>query len=200
MSVLYLRLFYTEEFLGWNSEEWPVYMFHSALWVITPALCLLGIRHYFPTSKRTLSYQRIITGCGVCIPLCIFLFFSAGRVTVAPLPAGINEMNNFGCCSQGLVFPQTKAVDLIQWYETKKVGFVDVLTEEYADKNHETRWALTPSVLQHVGRKSSKGDDFGKNAKYHMSVAEKLWNFAFERLDATILREEHAGATVTGHE
>lgn len=26
---LYLRLFYTEQFLGWNSEEWPTYLFYS---------------------------------------------------------------------------------------------------------------------------------------------------------------------------
>lgn len=130
--------------------------------------------------------------CGICIPLCILLFFAAGRITVAPLPTGINQMNNFGCCSQGLVFSHNKALDLIEWYETKKVGFVDMLTEEYADIHDKTRWALTPSVLQHVGRKSSKGDDFGKNAKYHMSVAEKIWNFGFEKMDAKRLREEHA--------
>jgi len=118
---------------------------------------------------------------------------------MVPLPHGINEMNNFGCCSQGLVFPHDKALDLIQWYETKKVGFVDVLTEDYADQNHETRWALTPSVLQHVGRKSSKGDDFGKNAKYHMSVAEKIWNFGFEKMDAKRLRDEHARVGETSH-
>ncbi|KAI9872768.1 MAG: hypothetical protein M1830_001211 [Pleopsidium flavum] len=192
-EFLYLRLFYTEEFLGWNSEEWPNYIFYSALWVFTPALCLLWTRHYFPMMKRPLSNQRIMTGCGLCIPLCILLFFAAGRVTVAPLPPGVNEMNNFGCCSQGFVFPHSKASDLIRWYESKKIGFVDMLTEEYADANHETRWAITPSVLQHVGRKSSKGDDFGKSSKYHMSVAEKLWNFEFERGDAESLREEEHG-------
>ena len=112
-----------------------------------------------------------------------------------PLPPGINDMPQFGCCSQSLVFPQSRAVDLIDWYGSKKVGFVDVLTEEMADKYHEIRWALTPSVVQHIGRKSSKGDDFGKDSKYHMSVAEKLWNFAFERNDAESLREEHVRHT-----
>lgn len=66
-----------------------------------------------------------------------------------------------------------------------------MLTEEYADERGETRWAITPPVIQHVGRKSSKGDDFGKNSKYHMSVAEKLWNFEFEKYDAESLRREH---------
>lgn len=82
--------------------------------------------------------------------------------------------------------------DLIDWYETKKIGFVDMLTEEYADRHGELRLALTPSVIQHIGRKSSKGDDFGAGSKYHKSVAEKLWNFAFEQSSATDLREEHS--------
>lgn len=109
-----------------------------------------------------------------------------------PLPAGVNEMDKFGCCSQGLVFPRDKVLDLIDWYEIKKIGFVDMLTEEYADQHDELRWALTPSVIQHIGRKSSKGDDFGAASKYHLAVAEKLWNFAFEQNSATDLREEHS--------
>jgi hypothetical protein len=78
---------------------------------------------------------------------------------------------------------------LLQWYADKKIGFVDMLTEELADKENELRWALTPSPMQHIGRKSSKGDDFGKNSKYHMSVAEKMWNFAFELNDPTALEK-----------
>jgi hypothetical protein len=108
-----------------------------------------------------------------------------------PLPVGVNEMPQFGCCSQSLVFPQSRAGDLIEWYESKKIGFVDTLTEEMADRNHELRWALTPSVMQHIGRKSSKEDDFEKDSKHHMIVAEKLWNFAFELNTAERLREEH---------
>lgn len=84
-----------------------------------------------------------------------------------------------------------------------------MLTEEFADRRNadgggggggdggelgqkqekeELRWALTPSVMQ---RKSSKGDDFGKGAKYQRSVAEKLWSFEFEGNDKGRLRGEH---------
>ena len=196
-SVLYLRLFYTEEFLGWNKEEWPSYVISSALWAITPAAFFAAARFYFPSLKRLLSNRIILSICGVCIPLLIGLFFAAGKVTMLPLPAGVNEMNKYGCCSQGLVFPRGKVQDLIDWYETKKIGFVDTLLEEYADQHDELRWALTPSVIQHIGRKSSKGDDFGAGSKYHITVAEKLWNFAFEQNSATVLREEHSRAVNT---
>ncbi|MCJ1462620.1 hypothetical protein MMC07_001222 [Pseudocyphellaria aurata] len=193
-DFLYLRLFYTEEFLGWNREYWPSYVFWSTMWTIGPAVVFAGARFYFPPLKQLLSNRVILSMCGICIPLLIGLFFATGKVTMLPLPAGINEMNNYGCCSQGLVFPRDKVLDLIDWYEMKNVGFVDRLTEEYADQHGELRWALTPSVIQHVGRKSSKGDDFGVDSKYHRSVAEKLWNFAFEQNSATDLRTEHSRA------
>ncbi|KAJ9649471.1 hypothetical protein H2199_000246 [Coniosporium tulheliwenetii] len=193
LDFLYLRLFYTEEFLGWNSEEWPTYLFYSVLTVSISAAILLSIRRIRPTKMATaaLTNRNILIICGICIPAYILLFFAAGRATVLPLPHGLNEMNKFGCCSQGFVFPRSRAQDLIEYYTSRHVGFVDMLTEEYADERGETRWAITPPVIQHVGRKSSKGDDFGKNSKYHMSVAEKLWNFEFEKYDAESLRREH---------
>lgn len=196
--VLYLRLFYTEEFLGWNSEDWPSYLTWSVFFVTVPAATLALVRPYSLVLKKLLSNRVILGFCGICLPPLIALFFAAGKVTVLPLPTGVNEMSNHGCCSQGLVFPREKAMTLVQWFEMKKIGFVDVLTEEYADQHGELRWALTPSVIQHIGRKSSKLDDFGPSSKYQMSVAEKIWNFAFERNNAADLRREHIDATQKG--
>ncbi|KAL2221396.1 hypothetical protein M432DRAFT_543321 [Thermoascus aurantiacus ATCC 26904] len=189
---LYLRLFYTEEFLGWNTEEWPIYLFCSAAVIATVAVLLLGTRHYLPPTRRFLANETILLFCGVCTPLLIALFFAAGRVTMLPIPAGVHDMPRFGCCSQGLVFPRSRVPDLVAWFESRRIGYVDTLTEEYADRNGEIRWALTPSVLQHVGRKSSKADDFTTRPdRYHLSVAERLWNFAFETNDAAALHLEH---------
>ena len=47
--------------------------------------------------------------------------------------------------------------------------------------------------MQHVGRKSSKVDDYGAMSKYGMSVAEKIWSFGFEGYDEGVLRREHEG-------
>ncbi|KAL1304364.1 hypothetical protein AAFC00_003367 [Neodothiora populina] len=193
-DFLYLRLFYTEEFLGWNSEHWRIYLSWSLLTMTVLVTSLSLVRCIFPAGRKVLSQQVPYIICGVCLPLSILLFFAAGKVTVLPLPIGINEMNNYGCCSQGLVFSRSKAEELSAWFETKKIGFVDMLTEEYADQYDELRWALTPSVVQHIGRKSSKGDDFGSAAKHHRSVAEKLWNFAFENNNAAVLKQEHLHA------
>lgn len=101
-------------------------------------------------------------------------------------------MPKYGCCSQGFVFPQSRVPDLVAWYESKRLGYVDMLTEEFADRDpqEEIRWALTPSVLQHVGRKSSKTNDFN-HSKYNLSVVERLWNFGFEGNEPAVLRGEH---------
>lgn len=73
-----------------------------------------------------------------------------------------------------------------------------MLTEEFANANDEIRWAVTPSVVQHVGRKSSKGAADGDAAaafrpksKGELTEVEKLWNFGFELNDAAALRMEH---------
>jgi hypothetical protein len=42
--AFYVRLFYTEEFLGWNSEEWPHSFFWSLVRTVIPALRLLAVR------------------------------------------------------------------------------------------------------------------------------------------------------------
>jgi hypothetical protein len=190
-DFLYLRLFYTEEFLGWNSEDWKTYAVYSTFFLVVPMVLLGILRSASPILKRHLTSRILILTLPLSL-LVILAFFSLGRATVLPLPAGVNEMPKYGCCSQGFVFPREKAMTLVHWFEEKRYGFVDVLTEEYADKEGELRWAITPSVIQHVGRKSSKVDDYGKDSKFGMSVAEKIWNFGFERYKAGELREEHA--------
>lgn len=108
-----------------------------------------------------------------------------------PIPHGVSEMAGNGCYSQGFVFQNSKVSELVDWYESKKVGFVDVLTEQLADEHQELRLAITPAIIQHVGGSSSKGDDFGKNGKSARSIAQQIRNFDFELNDAAKLHEEH---------
>lgn len=71
-----------------------------------------------------------------------------------------------------------------------------MLTEDFANDRDEIRWAITPSVMQHVGRRSSKDALNEPEAK---KLLASLWNFAFETNDAAALRREHeaylSGAT-----
>ena len=114
-----------------------------------------------------------------------------------PVSEGVHQMPKFGCCSQAFVFPRTRIPDLVDLYKSKHIGYVDMITEEYADANDEVRWAVTPSVVQHVGRHSSKGGDQDTSvvkkhkSKSELTEVEKLWNFEFERNNAAALRAEH---------
>lgn len=195
-DFLYLRMFHTEEYLGWNSEDWVPHVFWSFAAIVGAATLVFTIRAMFPDARSWLTPYVSVAICLIVVPWTIVLVFAAGRVTVFPLPDGISEMNKYGCCAQGLVYPRSKAYELIQWFTESRIGFADMLTEQYADAHDEQRWALTPSVLQHIGSKSSKSDDFGHGAKYAKSVAENIWNFGFESNDPKALRKEHELAAI----
>ncbi|KAK3698298.1 hypothetical protein LTR37_017006 [Vermiconidia calcicola] len=190
-DYLYMRLFYTEEFLGWNSEDLPTHIFWSlALVALVPA-SLFGLRTSTNLAKKHLTNRTILAVSCIYIPFLITLFFLTGRITTNPLPSGINVMNNYGCCAQGLAYPRHKAEDLLHWYDAEpRIGLRDSLIEQYADANDELRWALTPSVVQHIGRKTSKNG--GGMAKKKIPITQRLWHFPFEMNDEEKLRNEHA--------
>ncbi|KAJ5116946.1 hypothetical protein N7456_001294 [Penicillium angulare] len=195
---LYLRLFYSEEFLGWKSEEWPIYLYYSVLIFSFVLFTCLGIRQYNPQSAITGG--SIVLFSFIITPLLIILFFATGRVTVFPVPHGVHRMPDSGCCSQAFVFPQSRVPELLDLYHSQQAGYIDSITELYANNNNEIRWALTPSIMQHVGSQSTKDEtgNLGRPSRFkskdEMKGTERLWNFAFETNDVDRLREEHENA------
>ena len=175
---LYLRLFYTEEFFGWNIEEWPRYLLASVIITSVIAISLLTIRAC--TIHKRLSISTIFTISLIYTPAFIVLYFLAGRTSLQPLTPGVHQMPNIGCCAQGFIFSREMAPKVIQRLRTKESGFVDTLLEEWADEEGLVRWAVVPSLLQHIGGRSSKGADWGKRGKGERNVAEKIWSFGFE--------------------
>ncbi|KAL8716639.1 MAG: hypothetical protein Q9225_006050 [Loekoesia sp. 1 TL-2023] len=173
---LYLRLFFTEEFFGWNREFWPMYLLSSvAVFASVAALLLLLRKVRYP---MVISNAVIFTVCFVCTPACILLYFMAGRLSMRPMIPGVHEMPNFGCCAQGLVFSLDTAARVVDKLREKGPGFVDMILEEWANEEKLTRFAVIPSVLQHIGSHSSKGNDNGSPEP--LSVAERIFNFGFE--------------------
>jgi len=192
-GFLYLRLFYTEDFLGWNAENWKTYL-NNSIWITTIfTIALFGMRIAKPTMKLsfTLSSRRTLVITYTALACLILLFFGLGRLTVLPMPTGVHEMQQFGCCSQAFVFPRIKAVELIAYFKERHLGYVDVLTEDFANERGELRYAVTPSLVQHVGRENSRGDPNGPMSKWGMSVAERIWSFTFEDFNAASLHQEH---------
>jgi hypothetical protein len=102
-------------------------------------------------------------------------------------------MNSYGCCSQALLFPREQVPPLLDYFKKERTGLRDVLIEMYADQKRLTRWALTPSVFQHIGSRSSKWKGNGSEVvdENGLIATERIWNYHFEAWDADKLRREH---------
>ena len=125
--------------------------------VVTVKLLILAyLRIRVAAIRKYITKHTSVLVCLICTPLCIVLFFAAGRVTMMPQTRGVVEMPKFGCCSQGLAYPRERISDVVGMLEAAGSGYMDMLLETYANSRAETRWAVVPSVLQHVGSKSSK--------------------------------------------
>jgi len=170
---LYLRLFYSEHLLGWNKEDWRTYLFWSFhAWMIITTTFLV-VQHNSKHAQKLLSDPAMLVISGVCIPASIALFFAYGRNSIWPLAPGVHEMNNFGCCAQGFVFPQYMVPAILEKISLMPNQLLDTMMESVSNDEGWARWATTPALLQSIGSVSSKGEDFNDMAKH-------LWNFGFE--------------------
>jgi len=187
MPWLYLRLFYTEHYLGWNSEEWPTYLSYSVLTAIVLAVILILVRSRLPglAHHTLLSNQSMCVIVGFCLPVAIVLYFLAGRLSMQPLSTGLHRMEKYGCCSQGMVIPHDMAPAVVK-------GLLHETPREYADQSLEwlaehygfARWVLRPALVQHIGFKSSKGAAVDDDREWH------VWNYEFEQYFESKVKEE----------
>ncbi|KAI1385524.1 uncharacterized protein F4822DRAFT_413322 [Hypoxylon trugodes] len=193
-DFLYLRLFYYEGLLGWNSESWMTYLGWSLAATVSVVCVLFLTRRYVPAARLYLTRSVFLLTVLVFMPLLITLFFAAGGNCMLPLPEGVHQMTENACCSQGLVFPHsTVANELMPHFRQNRWSEVpiDSFIEEYADAAGSLRWALTPVVMQHVGGRSSHGV---YRAAYGDMIGGKIWNFGFEENNPDTLATEHSRA------
>ncbi|KAI3332239.1 hypothetical protein HD806DRAFT_519018 [Xylariaceae sp. AK1471] len=191
-DFFYLRLFYYEGLLGWNSESWATYLLFS-LTIVASVLCVLLLtRQHVPATRLYLTRFVIFLATLVFTPLLVILYFAAGSNCVLPRPLGVHLMPENACCGQGLVFPRAKVTDELlplfhsnRWSEVPTDSFI----EEHADLTRGLRWALTPVVMQHVGGQSSHGVPRGGGM-----TPDGIWNYVFEDYDAISLATEHRRA------
>ncbi|PTB62325.1 glycosyltransferase [Trichoderma citrinoviride] len=177
---LYIRLFYTETYMGWNSEEWGTYSRNIALIYMAVLGVMLAVRHLHQKTsaslkERTSKHSKLLMAniLMIWVPLFIALGFMAGRLTVSPLPTGVLEMPRYGCCSQGLVIPNRHLTLLKDRFLDSPFDLpADSTIEKTADDLDLGKWAVVPSVLQHIGAR-------GSSAKG--GAIKSTWNFSFER-------------------
>lgn len=190
---LYLRLFHSEFFMGWNSEEAMVYLkYIFGFYVVLSAVLLItlrrrrrrgGLKGGQSPSAQSISHIMAMA-LGLWTPACIALFFLAGRVTWHrlllwhspvwnPAPNGVREMPQYGCCAQGLVYPYRQLDGLQRILRSEPWTTPgDMLVETHAEQKELVKWALDPSVLQHAG--IAETEDGGETTN--------VWNFSFERM------------------
>lgn len=84
-------------------------------------------------------------------------------------------MPDFGCCSQGLIFPPAIVLSVIQTIKEAMHEdlYIDMVLEKFANAEKLARFAIFPSLLQHIGLKSSK------RSGYDTSAGE-IFDFEFE--------------------
>ncbi|GIK02072.1 hypothetical protein Aspvir_006115 [Aspergillus viridinutans] len=183
---LYLRLFYTEKFLGWNTEEWPTYLISSLAVISLVALTGVCARRRSRHMQGILTNSFLAVVCLLFVPLLIGLYFLAGRVTVQPMRPGVHLMNSHGCCSQALLFPREKApllIDHLEKMQRTRPEPVDSAIEILADQEGLDRWAMSPSQMQHVGAASYKENrkSYGLDGPYTVKGAHGVWSMSFEK-------------------
>ncbi|KAF5977568.1 integral membrane protein [Fusarium bulbicola] len=182
---MYLRLFYSEIFMGWNNEEIFDYLKVVILGYTALIACLLLAlrcrqrRHAGSFATKDFA-QTVALLLGLWIPACLALAFATGRITLHRLftrSPTVREMPRYGCCAQGLVFPNHHLQNLQDFLREPPFQFPgDMIMEDYARDNGLSKWALDPSVLQHVGLVESS--DGPRRAE--------VWNFSFERLKGSL--------------
>ncbi|KAH8686140.1 hypothetical protein BGZ60DRAFT_396941 [Tricladium varicosporioides] len=182
---LYLRLFFTETLLLWGERDF--FYHHLALTLFlaisSSLIILLLVRYKFKTLRKTyLSNYSILSVCLITVPAFTVMFFMIGKNNLIP-KGEIFNLNIGGCCSQALVFPRGKVGEITGFLREKGEGQTDSLLEQMADERGMERLALGRSVVQHVGRESSRDNANDQTLS--------MWAFYFEAYNPKKLAKEH---------
>ncbi|KAF7918182.1 uncharacterized protein EAE98_009794 [Botrytis deweyae] len=182
---IYLRLFYTETFQSWSEEVDFWYRHRYFLLFFAAPLCtitaLIFIRSKIGEKRKTggwLDNWTIFVIGVVVVPAFITLGFMVGKHN---LPwwefrgKDVVKMNSGGCCTQAMVFPREQVDGLRSYLTGRGSGQTDLMIEDYAENEGMERLALGKQVVQHVGVKSSRGDN--------QINAMSTWAFHFEEYD-----------------
>jgi len=113
---VYLRLIYTETSLKWRQEDfWYRNMAVAfALAVCAGAVLLSSIRRRWTYTQEHLDNASIAAVCLIAIPAFTALTFMVGKYSPNPL-RDVVEMHNYGCCTQGMVFPREEVPALLEY-------------------------------------------------------------------------------------
>lgn len=149
---LFMRLFNQERSTGWanrhvggNHEFWIVLGIGLAISVPTWVA-----RRRWRFARTYLDRATICALVLVVNPALVVLFFQAGKASMLPPSPGVFR-EEFGCCSQAMIFPREQVPSLIEFLEHKQRGQVDLLIRDLAREAGLAQYALYPVQAQHIG-------------------------------------------------
>lgn len=173
-SMLYLRMFNDERATGWSKQGFFV---NGEIYIgaVLDSVALLVLR------RRPWS---TILPVILFIPCMVALFYASGKATMLPPSPGVRE-ENFGCCSQALIFPHHQLQPLSTYLRETGAGQVDLLVNQFGREHNYRRKSIYPMLVQHRG--AIAGSVRGTTAK----EAKQIWSMAFENLDPKKLRKKH---------
>lgn len=185
---LYLRTFNQERSTGWSSSRigGNGELFIAA---IVSSLFYVGVLAMRPRSRwlrRWLDPWSVAVICWLAIPSFLVLFYQTGKATVLPPTPGL-RVEQFGCCSQALVFKRRQVPALMQWLHAY-AGQYDMLINGYAADMNLARLSLYPMQTQHVGVVPTT------NPQRSAEDAQAVWSMAFEQLDPRWIEKSHRAA------
>lgn len=196
---LYLRLFNQEKYTAWTNRSIlanhvPGISFGISLAVFVALVKLKRLlrttQNQFSTTAlvRHVTYPTILVICMFTIPAFTILFFQAGKASMLPPLPGVHRQD-FGCCSQALVFNRDHVAGLIDFLRGYGVRSDtnwghDWATHEYAARGGLQRWSQYPVMAQHVGMTSPINT-------HRMLWEQPTWSMEFEGLSRRRLDYEH---------
>lgn len=139
-----MRLFKEKRSIGWESYA----MFgNHVLWIsigisfVLLETTLLLRQH---TKNSSVSNPTLAVICLGSIPITLILFFQSGKASKLPSKPGVS-VQNWGCCTQGLVPPREQIPGLVSEL-TRKAPLTppDIIAIEYAKRQGLQRYVLNP--------------------------------------------------------
>lgn len=188
-----VRLFNQERSTGWASRrigDNHEYHIILSLDILFLALFFLFRRRRSAVLQRYTDNWTMALVCLLVLPAIVILFFQSGKASLLRPWPGLT-IENFGCCSQALVFNRRQVPALIEHLraslEAQSRGLEDVQydmrTRDFARNAGLERLALYPMQVQHIGTHSVAGSAAAE--------AQAVWSIAFEDLDPARLARKH---------
>jgi hypothetical protein len=148
-----MRLFNEERSIGFESRA---IFGNNVLYIIIGIsgsifIILNQIRLRTQKWKMWLTMRFILVVCCVSIPLFVILFFQAGKASILPPPLHGVTLQQWGCCTQGIILPRVQVTGLIEQLR-KASEAPDLIVDHYARDSGLARYALHPVQVQHLGK------------------------------------------------